>query len=70
MKYVFAGGEDSDAGEEVPERAARVHVAARPQRETRAGAAAQAGSAQGWCSELITPHYLTPLPFTIAFTVT
>lgn len=42
-----AGGADSDAGEALPERAARVHVPARPQREAGAGAAAQAGAAQG-----------------------
>lgn len=44
---VFPGGEDSNPREEVSERAEGVHVAARPQREARAGVAAQTGTTQG-----------------------
>lgn len=44
------GGADSDAGEALSERAAGVHLAARPQRKTRAGAATQTGATQGMTS--------------------
>lgn len=46
MLYI-TGRKDSNAGEAIPERTARVHFPPRPEREARTGAAAQTGPAQG-----------------------